>query len=359
MFICTECSQHYKTFRYSCDCGGVLIYTGADRYKWKPKEHLQGVWRYQSMLPVAKSVSIGEGFTPLVKRRDTPHKNIWMKLEGDNPTNSFKDRGSTVVVSHARNEGRRMIGVASTGNMGASVAAYAAYGNLKAKVFVPADTPSEKLSQIKAYGPELVKVNGNFNDCVEKLKHESINKGVYMAETGLNPYYIEGEKTIAFEIYEQFGNKVPDKIVVPLGTGGLTTAIFKGFAELKRLGITKKLPQMIGVQEKGCSPIADAWKAGTYLIKPVEKPTGIASAILVKTPFNGKSALQAIKLSKGKVISISTEEIKQAVHTLGKEGVFAEPAAATTAAALPYIDFSNDEKVVLIVTGSGLKQPVV
>jgi threonine synthase len=168
----------------------------------------------------------------MVKRRDV-RESVYMKLEGDNPTGSFKDRGSTVVISDGVNRDFKVATVASTGNMGASVSAYCTYGNIGSRIFIPRDVSEEKILQMVAYGADLVRSEGSFSDVVE-LSMEEAEKGAYLASTGLNPYFIEGLKTTGLEIFEQVG--VPDWIVVPTGTGGHLTAIFKAFRELKGLG---------------------------------------------------------------------------------------------------------------------------
>jgi threonine synthase len=306
------------------------------------------------MLPVARSISLSEGNSPLVRRRDSQDE-IFMKVEGDNPTGSFKDRGSTVVISDAYNRGFRTTTVASTGNMGASVAAYSAYANMTAQVFIPLCVPPEKIAQITAYGAKLVPIEGGFAEAVRREKEEA-GKGAYLASPGLNPYFIEGVKTIAFELYEQMG--VPDKVVVPTGTGGILTSIFKGFEELRYLGVTNKVPQMIAVQSAVVAPIVEAWRNHTEPQQPGEART-IASAILVKTPFNGYSAIDTMNRSGGYGVTVTDHQLVEAIRTLGKEGIFAEPAAAASMAALDQIDHRRDDRIVLMVTGSGLKDPSV
>lgn len=351
MLSCVKCGRRYGEFVTSCnDCGSPLVIDYEGR-EWKPNG--QGVWRYQSMIPVSGSISLSEGNTPLVRRRDVDEE-IFMKLEGDNPTGSFKDRGSTVVISDAFNKKYNCAIVASTGNMGASVAAYCAYANIKARVFIPEDVTEEKISQISVYGAELVRVAGGFSKAVERSKEEARRKGCYLAMTGLNPYFIEGLKTISFELFEQMG--VPDKIVVPTGSGGLITAIFKGFVELRDLGIIRTLPQMISVQSDVVAPIVDAWRTGGDIVIPKEVKT-IASAIMVKLPFNGYSAIEAIKKSGGIGVTVTDHQILRAIKDLGREGVFAEPASAAAYAALEEFDYRRDERIALMITGSGLKDP--
>ncbi len=348
MFYCPKCGKKYKVFQYKCECGSILLTDFEDK-KWAPQGF--GVWRYQSMIPVQESVTLGEGGTPLIKRRDT-NDEVYLKLEGSNPTGSFKDRGSTVVISNAFNRRLNEVAVASTGNMGASVAAYSSYGNLKAHIFLPTSVTEEKIAQIIAYGAELHRVNGSFLDAINESEKLIEEKNVYWAASGYNPYFLEGLKTIGFELYESL--KVPDKIIVPVGSGGVLTAIYKAFKELKQLKIIDKLPEMIGVQARACAPIADAWKTGGE-IKPVQKASTIASAIMVKVPMNGETAIASVEESKGEFVKVDDLEMIRAIKELGKEGVFAEPAAAAPLAALKKISYEKDDKVALIITGNGLK----
>ncbi len=298
---------------------------------------------------------MSEGGTPLLRRRDVKEEE-YLKLEGDNPTGSFKDRGTTVVISDAIAKGYRTVSVASTGNMGASVAAYCAYANLEARVFIPKDVPREKISQIEAYGANLIRVDGPFSKAVERSIEEvdRDQKHVYLASTGLNPLFVEGLKTVGFEIFESIG--VPDRIIVPTGTGGMLTSIFKAFEELKSLGLVNRLPRMVAVQAEECAPIVKAWRKGGEVV-PQEKCNTVASAIMVKVPFNAYSALDAIKRSGGEAISVSEEAIIDSIKVLGKEGVFAEPASAASAAAAQLLNIGKEEKIVLMITGSGLKDP--
>lgn len=351
MFRCTRCSTEFQEFRYTCDrCGGALLVVDHP-IRWDPKG--TGMWRYSSMLPVLRSMSLTEGGTPLVRRRDSKEE-TYLKYEGDNPTGSFKDRGTSLVVSDAYNRGYRTATVASTGNMGASVAAYCAYANIQARVFIPPGIPSEKIAQITAYGAELVPVEGTFVQAVERAREEA-TRGAYLASTGLNPYFIEGLKTIAFELYEQMG--VPDRIIVPTGTGGLLTAIFKGFQELHRLAVVDRLPQMIAVQSEAVAPIVEGWRSGTEPLPPTVEPKTIATAIMVKVPFNGLSAIAAMNDSGGYGITVSDHQILKAIRALGQEGIFAEPSAAAALAAMEVVEPRPDVRTALIITGSGLKDP--
>ncbi len=352
MFRCTVCGTTFQEFRYTCSrCGSVLLAVDLPM-KWEPEG--AGLWRYRSMLPVPRLITLSEGGTPLIPRRDS-REEVFLKVEGDNPTGSFKDRGSTVVISDAVHRGFTTTTVASTGNMGASVAAYSAYANLTTRVFIPGHIPPGKVAQITAYGAELVPVEGGFPQAVQRSQEEA-EKGAYLASTGLNPFFIEGLKTIAFEVFEQMG--VPDRVVVPTGTGGILTAIHKGFEELRALGVADRVPQMIAVQSAAVAPIVEAWRDRTELRVPGEVET-IASAILVKVPFNGRSAIQAMDRSGGYGLTVTDHQLVQAIRSLGREGIFAEPAAAASMAALEQLEPWPGARTVLLVTGSGLKDPSV
>lgn len=348
MFCCTDCGAEHPSFRYTCPrCGSALLFVG-DELSWRPDG--AGMWRYRSMLPVDRRVTMCEGGTPLIRRRDVEDE-VYLKVEGNNPTGSFKDRGTSVILSDAVGRGFSTMAVASTGNMGASVAAYSAYSNLEALVFLPADVPDEKVAQILAYGARLVRVEGGFREAARAMREEA--DGAYLATTGLNPYFIEGLKTVAFELFEQMG--VPDTVIVPTGTGGLLTAVHKGFEELRSLGMTTTVPRMVAAQAAAAAPIVQAWRDRGPLRTP-EEASSIASAILVKEPYNGLSAIAAMDRSGGGGIEVTDDEIIAAVRELGREGVFAEPSAAASLAA--YRKTGKAGRTVLIVTGSGLKDPM-
>lgn len=253
MLQCTRCRKKYpeNKIRYLCNCGAVL---DVARKYGKPKLKGVGLQKFKEVLPVKREIiTLNEGNTPLCRAINLENllglENLFLKFEGMNPTGSFKDRGSCVAITKAFEFKARSTVVASTGNMAASVSAYSAKAGLTCNVFVPEDTPAGKLAQMIAYNANLVKVRGTFKDCVTKAKLAA-GRGAYLAMTGLNPYYLEGEKTIAYEI----ANIKPEYVFVPTGTGGLLTAIWKGFKE-----IGQKKPKMVGIQAEGCSPIINAF----------------------------------------------------------------------------------------------------
>lgn len=362
MLVCTKCNRKYseRKPRYLCDCGGVLL---VENKLGKPELEGIGLRRYKDLLPVKRElVTLREGNTPLIKARNLEKRfklrNLFLKYEGVSPTGSFKDRGSCVTITKALEFGFKRTAVASTGNMGASVAAYSAKAGLECNVFVPEDTPEAKLAQIIAYGAKLHKVHGHFKQCVEQA--QAMRK-TYLAMTGLNPYYIEGEKTIGYELAE--AKPQADIVILPMGTGGVLTATWKGFKEYHQLDLLHKLPKMIGIQPHGCSPIVDAWEHGHEEPEYIEHAGTVADAVLVKVPFNGHTASRAVNESNGFMEKVTDKQIIDAIKLLGSEGVFAEPAGALPLAGLVNLlkdgKIDRNRTIMLVITGHGLKDPDV
>ncbi|MDI3474489.1 MAG: threonine synthase [Thermococcaceae archaeon] len=364
---CIECGREYPEdeLRYRCECGGLLeVVTELD----KAEDVFDGknitLWKYESWLPVEKRVSLNEGGTPLYRLKNLGEElgapKLYAKNEGNNPTGSFKDRGMTVGVSKALELGMDKVICASTGNTSASLAAYAAKAGIKAYVLVPSGKIAlGKLAQAMIYGAQVVPVSGNFDDALRVVVKASGELGVYMLNS-INPFRLEGQKTIALEIYDQLGF-VPDNVLLPVGNAGNISAIWKGFKELKEAGITDELPRMIGIQAEGAAPLASAWKEGKPF-KPVEKPETVATAIRIGNPANWPKAWRAVKESGGTLEMVSDEEILRAQELLAsKEGLFVEPASATSLAGLIKLlesgEIGSDESYVLITTGHGLKDP--
>lgn len=364
---CIECGREYPEdeLRYRCECGGLLeVVTELD----KAEDVFDGknitLWKYESWLPVEKRVSLNEGGTPLYRLKNLGEElgapKLYAKNEGNNPTGSFKDRGMTVGVSKALELGMDKVICASTGNTSASLAAYAAKAGIKAYVLVPSGKIAlGKLAQAMIYGAQVVPVSGNFDDALRVVVKASGELGVYMLNS-INPFRLEGQKTIALEIYDQLGF-VPDNVLLPVGNAGNISAIWKGFKELKEAGITDELPRMIGIQAEGAAPLASAWKEGKPF-KPVEKPETVATAIRIGNPANWPKAWRAVKESGGTFEMVSDEEILRAQELLAsKEGLFVEPASATSLAGLIKLlesgEIGSDESYVLITTGHGLKDP--
>jgi threonine synthase len=330
----------------------------------------QGVWRYEALLPFdegVEKVTLNEGGTALhTSKRLFQELNLsylGFKNEGLNPTASFKDRGMTVATTKAKAIGAKVIACASTGNTAASCAAYAARAGLISAVVVPeGQIAFGKLAQSVAHGAKVVKVEGNFDDALKTLLDLcSHNQNVYLVNS-VNPYRIEGQKTVGFEIWEQLGHRFPDWISIPVGNAGNISALWKGIKELQRLGLIKKPPKLLGVQAEGASPIADAFESDSDEIIPLEEPKTIATAIKIGRPASWRRALKAARESGGLILKVSDEEILNAQRSLArKEGIFVEPASASSIAglkkALTEGMVAKGSTAVAILTGHGLKDP--
>jgi len=369
--VCIDCGLAHKPGPsvLVCEkCGGLLEVVYPRSVFKSVSFKGTGVWRYSSLLPkVEKIVTLNEGNTPFVKAeklgRRIGLKDLYVKFEGANPTGSFKDRGMTVGVSIALKFNQKSVACASTGNTSASMAAYAARAGLKSFVFLPDGyVAAGKLLQAIAHGATIVRVKGNFDDALRILLSHCAELGVYVLNS-VNPYRIEGQKTTAFEIWEELG-RVPEFVVYPVGNAANIASGWKGFLELREAGLSDSMPKMVGVQAEGAAPIARAFLEGKSEIEPVEKPETIATAIRIGRPVSWKKALRAIRDSKGVALTVGDGEILKAQVELARtEGIFAEPAGAASIAGVIKLAkegfFEKDDVVVTVVTGHGLKDPNV
>lgn len=330
----------------------------------------KGIWKYRELLPVASDahvVTLGEGGTPLIRAKRLEgffqHERLYIKNETVNPTLSFKDRPLSVALTVAQQFQIPGVVTASTGNTGVAAAAYAAKAGIPCKVFVPHGTPFEKRAIMEMYGATLVEVAGTFSDAYQEAERETkVNGWFNLTSTFLNPYAIEGDKTLAYEVYFQLGF-IPDWIIIPIGAGPLLVACYKGFKELKMSGEISKLPRMVGVQAENCAPIVRAFEEKDEEVKPWGKPETIASGIadpLTTYPQDGTRTLRTIRESGGCAVGVSDESIKRYRKLLAEtEGIFAESAAVTSVAVVEKLKHTGwikpEETVVCVVTGHGLK----
>lgn len=296
-----------------------------------------------------KRISMGEGHTPLIQNKNLG-ENLFIKCEFINPSGSFKDRGSVFEISQALLLGKNEVVVASTGNMAASIAAYSAFVGLRCVVFIPNTIHNNKLKQIIAYGATIISVDGDYTIAMRLAEDYAIkHKNAFLA--GDYVYRFEGTKEIGREILMEIG--VPENIIVPVGNGTVFCAIYKSFKELKEMGEISKLPRMIGVQAKGCSPIYNAWKNQSS-ISPIKDPKTIATALICGDPIYGNLVLEIVKESGGEIVSVDDKEIKSAQELLGKNGIYVEVSGAVFYA--EYLKGFYRENTVGIATGSGLKE---
>ena len=374
---CIDCGARYDPNQviYTCSrCGGLL----SVEYNFSSlpedldqtwKKRTLSVWRYRELLPIGRienKVSLGEGGTSLNKclrlSEEIGLKNLYVKNEGENPTGSFKDRGMTVGVTKAVELGMTKVACASTGNTSASLAAYAARAGIECIVLIPSGKVAfGKLTQAIIHGAKVIQIRGNFDEALRIVRKICHSHPIYLLNS-LNPFRLEGQKTAAFEIRDQLDGRIPDKIVVPVGNAGNISALWKGFVELRELGLTDKAPQMIGIQAEGAAPIADSLKKKLRRVRFVDNPETVATAIRIGSPVNWKKAVRAVKESQGLVEKVSDAEILEAQKLLAQqEGLFVEPASAASIAGLIKLTrmgvIGKDELVVCILTGHGLKDP--
>jgi threonine synthase len=376
---CINCGTEYgiDEIVYFCrKCGDLLeikyereaLAKAISKSDWRNSP--LSVWRYRDFMPISdplKIVSLNEGGTGLhLCRRLAKHlgiRQLSVKNEGENPTGSFKDRGMTVGVTKAVELGVKSVICASTGNTSASLAAYAAKAGLKCAVLIPSGKIAYgKLSQAMIYGAKVIQVRGNFDESLDiVLKLSEKHRTIYLLNS-INPFRIEGQKSLGFEICDQLNQEAPDRIIVPVGNAGNISAIWKGFSEFHELGVVEALPKMTGIQAAGAAPIAQAIKSGSDVIVPVSAPETVATAIRIGAPVSWKKAITAIRESHGTAETVTDEEILSAQKMLARvEGLFVEPASASSIAGLIKLvengTIDRDERIVCVTTGHGLKDP--
>lgn len=339
----------------------------------------RSILRYSPLLPISGNdlPSLGEGWTTLYgETPDTSHlldrlKNaldiegiqLRAKYEGTNPTGSFKDRGMVIAVKRALEVEAKATAAGTTGNTGASAAAYSKRAGLRFYEFLPRNVASMKIAQAIAYGAEVIPFDADFDQVMAFVRSVRKRFGLQLLNS-INPYRVEGQSTISYEIWEWNGYKSPDAVVVPVGNGANIGAIWRGFERLYKLKVTDKLPRMIGVQSESVAPIVDAVRRDLPDVEPIHQHYTVASAIDIGDPVNSKLALIAIRESGGTAVAVSDSQILDAQRLLiDKTGIWAEPASSATIAALPQLYRNNDindgEKVVVILTGAGWKAPEV
>ncbi len=369
-FICTNCSETFSFDRVNprCDRCGEPLEVSSPGEGGIAKGDAQGQTifeRYADFLPFEPGdavISLREGFTPLLESpqiaKELGLQKLLLKDETRNPTWSFKDRGTAAGVSHALKLGYRRIGTVSSGNMAASVAAYGARADLDTCILVDSRIPSEKLKPIAVYGPDLIRVEGDYGRLYFESLEVGRRQGIYFINSDV-PLRVEGSKTIAFEICEQMNFDVPDYVVIPTSAGGNLRGILKGFEEFHRCGIIGGIPKIISAQAMGCSPIYHAFLSGEDRVKPFANPDTIAHAIENPFPPSGNEVLRKIRRQSGIVTAVTDEEILQDQQRLAEEGLFGQPAAAVPLAALRKLRregiIGEKATAACIVTGGGLK----
>lgn len=355
----------------SCSDEGILDVeydydrVGSSFLKHPLQNREQNIWRYNELLPVSSDIArpnLFVGWTPVY---DTPRladalgvRKVFLKDDGRNPTNSFKDRASSIGVLKSIEFGFGQIACASTGNAASSLAGLSAATGLQSYIFVPERAPEPKVTQLLIFGAMVFRVLGTYQQAFDLCKAACEKYGWYNRNSGTNPFLVEGKKTAGLEIAEQLNDQLPDWVVVSVGDGCTIGGIGKGLQEMKELGITNHVPRLLGVQAEGARPIVEAFRSGKDLV-PTETKT-LADSIAVGTPRNWRRALKQIRLSGGEMIAVSDDEILEAMRVTARKGaVFGEPAGVAGVAGLKKaIDegaIKRNESVLCVITGNGLK----
>ena len=371
---CRECGREYEPQQssYVCeDCFGPLDVTyrelSINKHTFELRE--KTYWRYFELLPIAEKsnvVSLNAGLTPLqhadMLGEKLGLKSLFIKNDSVNPTFSFKDRPAGVAVSRAKETKLKSVGCASTGNLAAATAAHAAKAGLPCYIFAPYDIEHVKIAQALSYGAEFVAVEGTYDDANRIASIIGDKKGIGIVNINMRPYYVEGSKTLAYEVAEQLDWQVPDSLIIPVGSGAMLNAICKGFEELHSLGLigSPKNMKIIAAQPHGCAPIVDAWKHNSDEVIPVEHPETIAKSLAIGDPGDGIYVLKRLKQYNGLAEEANDREIADGIMLLAQtEGIFTEPAGGVAVAVLRKLveegKIDKDERSVCYVTGNGLK----
>lgn len=381
-FTCSICSADYAPDEvlYTCprDGGNLSVILNVEMLKqqYSPKAFMEApeasLWRYLNLLPVHNPGGYGTplrrvGWTPVYKPDRLAMKlglrNLWIKDESPNPTASFKDRASAIVVARAAQIGAETIVTASTGNAGAALAGMAAAIGTKAVIFAPKTAPPAKIAQLLVFGAKVLLVDGSYDQAFDLSIEATHHFGWYNRNTGFNPFTAEGKKTAAFEIWEQVIRTLPDDgrpltVFIPVGDGNIISGVHKGFKDLQALGWLPQMPRIVGVQSTGSAAIANAYHQGDEDIIAVKADT-LADSISVDLPRDGVRAVRAARETGGTYVTVPDQDILTAIAALGRVGIFAEPAAATAYAGLVKAVAESmvapEDPVLVLNTGSGLK----
>lgn len=376
--VCSICRKPYSenSNEYRCaDCGGSIevdfpLESEPDKIKSAiTKGSPNGIWGYRALLPVDDSiapVSLGEGNTPLLHARNLEKSlscgPIYLKNETLNPSGTYKDRFASVAITLENDKKVSAVALGSAGNAAAALSAYAAKAELPCFVFLPTGAVRERAMQIMAYGAHLIYMEGTIDDCIHTAHlGESLFKWEnVITSMRFHPYGAEGYKTIAYELGRQLDFQVPDWIVCPMGGGSLFSKIYKGFAEMRSLGLISRLPRFAAIQAEGCAPLVEAYRNNQNKTEKWKNPDTIAFAIADVDTFEGQTALHIIRKTNGAAEAVNDDEILSAMRLIaGKEGVLAEPASATTVAGVKKLLERNviqkSESIVCIISGSGMR----
>jgi threonine synthase len=357
---CTNCGRSYPVdgVPYCCpECGGLYDFRAAPKFDLAAVDSSQpGIWRYRHAFGLPEQVapiSLGEGDTPLVWAQAFGRQ-VAFKCEYLNPSGSFKDRGSALIAAWLKAHGVTEAVEDSSGNAGASFAAYAAGAGIKARIFVPASAAGPKRRQIEAYGAELVPIPGSRSDVTEAVKEAAQRGGAYASHANL-PFNLPGYATVAYEVFEQLGKQMPGGVVVPAGQGGLLLGLARGFGILRVANDLDGGPEIIGVQARACAPLWAMFTAGGEGLGFVAENPTLAEGVRVRYPLRGDAVLAAVRNSGGTMCAVDEEEILPGRDALAHLGLYVEPTSAIVWSALAQTLYQLPDPIVVILTGAGLK----
>ncbi|MGH9509556.1 MAG: threonine synthase [Terriglobales bacterium] len=367
-FECSRCGEKLSAnqLRSVCpkDAGALWVRYDLEPLKGSSPQKVidanrAGMWRYAAVLPGVEPVTLGEGFTPMLRSRQ--HANVWIKDEGLNPTGSFKARGLGLAVTMARAYGRKKLAIPTAGNAGSALAAYAAAAGMEAHIFMPRDVPQANLLECRVYGAQVTLVDGLISDCGRMVAERARAEGWHDVSTLKEPFRVEGKKTMGYEVAEQLGWSLPSAIIYPTGGGVGLLGMWKAFEEMNALGwIGTERPRMIAVQAAGCAPVVKAWEEGKEASEPWPDAHTLAAGLRVPKAYGDYLILKIVRESAGCAVAVSDAEIMKALGSWAREeGVFAAPEGAASLAAYRKLlasgYFKPEDSVVLFNTGSGLK----
>jgi threonine synthase len=357
--VCSKCGTVFPSTGapFLCICGGVFDYLEFPDYtNGKVDAADRSMWKYRAMFGLDESgpvVTLGEGNTPL-ERVMYGLQPIWLKLESQNPTGSYKDRGSAVLTSFLLSRSVSSVVEDSSGNAGASLAAYAARAGIKARVFVPESASGPKRKQIENYGAELVAIPGPRANAARAVREAVDEMNVY-ASHAFMPFGLCGIATIAYELVQGLGGKAPGTVIAPVGHGGLLYGVIRGFKALVKATVVNAEPYYVGVQASGCAPVFSAYNNQEFTLREPQESDTIAEGVRVKNPIRGEAILRAIDKNRGRIMQVNELELLKAYADIARKGFFVEPTSALPWAALGELVGKVPEPIVLILTGSGYK----
>ncbi|MCS6822166.1 MAG: threonine synthase [Microscillaceae bacterium] len=359
--VCQSSKKRYPLNSpiWQSEVGGLLDVEFETDWNWASiLSRKPSLWRYLEALPIdneANIISLGEGFTP-IQEIEIAQRKVWLKLEYLFPSGSYKDRGASVLISKAKELGITSVVQDSSGNAGASIAQYAARAGIQCQIFVPKDTSPSKLIQIQSYGADLCLIEGSREDTAYATKQATQRH--YYASHVYNPFFLQGTKTFAYEVFEQLREKLPDTLVLPAGNGTLLLGAYIGFQDLKRMCLIDKIPKLVGIQAENNAPIYQMFQTNLQKLPHFQPRPTLAEGIAIAQPVRAKQIIEYVKQTRGIFLAVSEEQIIQTWHFLAKKGYFVEPTSAAVVAGLEQyiLHYAQpNEKILSVLTGSGLK----